>query len=89
MDRVEKGDFKLIATIARGIWLRRNAVVFGRKFLRPNQPVKNEKEAIEDFYAIEWQKNYKELLCPDIGTSRWLVPPSQVYKINWNAALDK
>jgi hypothetical protein len=37
-----------MATVARKIWLHRNAVVFGGDLLDSTQLVKNEEEVVED-----------------------------------------
>lgn len=46
LEKLEHEKFEFLATLARGIWLRRNGVVFGGKFLRPQLVVQNAMEVV-------------------------------------------
>lgn len=63
--------------------------LFGGEFLHPNQLVKRAKEVVEDFNVAEQNNNNTEQQQQGTNISRWLAPPCDVYKINWDAAIDK
>jgi hypothetical protein len=54
---LEMEEFKLLATVARRIWLRCNFVIFGGEFQNPVSLVQNTKEAWEDFYVADLRRN--------------------------------
>jgi hypothetical protein len=87
--KMEKEDIEFLATVARRIWLRRNSFVFGGDFLPPNCLIKNATEAWEEFYAAEQKVPTAEVHSPVCPVPTWKAPPWGVFKINWDAAIDK
>lgn len=53
LNKLEKEDFELLATVAQRKWLHRNAVVFGGDLINPTQLVKNAKEVATEFCAAK------------------------------------
>jgi hypothetical protein len=60
LENLEKEEFVLVLTMARGIWLRQNTMVFGREFQHSNHIVNYAGEAMEEFHEVNQQNNNKE-----------------------------
>ena len=87
-DRCDQADFNLFVGIGRRIWLRRNEVIHGGNFLRPNliiQQANQMGELVHMFMAKQRD------LAPSMGvatTIGWIAPPQNNMKINWDAGID-
>jgi hypothetical protein len=53
MTKLKMRTFLLVACVARRIWLRRNTVVFGGKFLSPAQIVQSTLSSLEAFHHAQ------------------------------------
>lgn len=60
LNKLKKEDVELLATVARRIWLHRNAVVFGGDLINPAQLVKNAKEVAAEFCSTKHKEKKKK-----------------------------
>jgi ribonuclease HI len=89
LHKLDQEDFELLATVARRIWLRRNSVVFGGVLQNPNCLVTSAMEACTAFYGANMKGDNQEVSLHNPIVPHWKAPPVGVYKINWDAAIDK
>lgn len=93
IQRYSKEILELLVVVARGIWFRRNKLVFERAFSHPDDVFSA---------AINFIREYKKRLVKDkplvqsemnLGVSRdiatWSPPPYGFIKINWDTAINK
>jgi ribonuclease HI len=87
MERVDADQMHLFVTVARQLWLRRNAVVFGGAMVAPSDLVRR---AREQFEAV---CDAVVTPIPAIVASSlltvWQPPPVGHVKINWDASISK
>jgi hypothetical protein len=93
VERCTKEELKLMATIARRIWLRRNAWLFERRFDHPNTVYNEASRSLLDFKRCNIKEQESSL--PEgreEARSRqqtcWIPPLDGVIKVNWDAALN-
>lgn len=79
-------EFVEAMTLARLIWLRRNAFIFRDEFVSPGSLVLAAKEALETFSLVHKQESIEA--SPGISLEVWHKPPVGWMKLNWDAALD-
>jgi hypothetical protein len=88
----ESKEIEIFVVTARRLWLRRNAVLHGEKFLDPNQLVREALESLEAFqYHNGVQKDENqgtEVAVTEPSVNRWLPPKADFVKINWDAAVE-
>jgi hypothetical protein len=80
-----------MATVARRIWLCRNAVVFNLVEISNTQHnmLKMRRKLWRISMRQNIRKNNKEVRKLDTIVPKWVFPPCGVYKINWDAPIDK
>jgi hypothetical protein len=74
--------------IARKLWMRRNQVVFGGDFMPPNQLLRDTELALEEFKVANSTSTLRMTNSSHIEEERWVPPPKNIIKINWDASLD-
>jgi hypothetical protein len=82
--RCERDEFALFVGIARKVWFRRNAVIRGGVFHRPNNLVREELESFEEYKKVNLKAI--KLLNETKGgiQTKWQAPPTGIYKVNWD-----
>ncbi|XP_042958135.1 uncharacterized protein LOC122293694 [Carya illinoinensis] len=76
-----------VAVVAWKIWRRRNDLVFNQTFSSPQLIVRQANQKIEDLNALFSQQTTNPTNIPQ--SIQWSAPPVNVYKINWDSAVDK
>ncbi|XP_042958097.1 uncharacterized protein LOC122293634 [Carya illinoinensis] len=76
-----------VAVMAWKIWRRRNDLVFNQTFSSPQLIVRQAYQKIDDLNALLSQQTINPTIIPQ--TIQWTAPPLDVYKINWDSAVDK
>lgn len=88
LEKLEEEDLLFVLSLARQIWFRRNALVFGGKLSSPAQVVQCTKDSLMEFQLAQLES-------PGNGSSRkqpnqkWRKPQAGVLKFNWDAALNR
>ncbi|KAF5471734.1 hypothetical protein F2P56_008507 [Juglans regia] len=77
---------ELFAMTVRGIWQRRNKLVFEGSFLHPTLLPQNASQQLADFKAVQLAPNSTTRIHPNHVVT-WNPPPVGIIKINWDAAL--
>lgn len=72
---------ELVAVVARSIWLRGNALVFGRKVSPPNLIISKALESLEAFLNAN-SRPYIETAVDNTRATRWQAPLEGFVKIN-------
>jgi ribonuclease HI len=91
VERLTDEELRLVGTVARQIWFRRNKVVFKGEFKDPRELVQAARTQIDQHDKAMDKRN---MVHPIEGQTsnrafvRWKNPPLGVLKINWDAALD-
>jgi hypothetical protein len=86
--KCSKEEVELFTVTARKIWLRRNTVVFGGMFSHPTQLLKEAKAVLEDFKRMNTSSSLPSVENHPPGEEKWVPPPLNLVKINWDAAVD-
>ncbi|GLT71410.1 hypothetical protein SLA2020_434310 [Shorea laevis] len=90
MSLPDDADLEVVLFIARRLWLRRNAVIFGDSITHPFQFVKQCHAAFEEFRlatAVSDSIPSSESL-PPLSIPLWQKPAPGTLKTNWDAAVD-
>jgi len=84
---LEGEDLLFALIVTRSLWLRRNAVVFGREFTAPASLVVEAQVMMRDFLkaTVIKGKLYGLKTSPVV---KWVPPPCGFVKIKWDTALD-
>ena len=77
---------QLFVTIARLLWLRKNAFVFEGRLSAPVEVIRLAKDHIATFENINVARGKRQLVREPI--SNWQKPLVGFHKLNWNASLD-
>jgi hypothetical protein len=88
MGRCNAEEAELCAVVAKGIWTRRNGVVFGEDFVNPDALIRGATNNLQQFRLT---KEYKELASNpemEMENEKWKNPPAGMYKENWDIAID-
>jgi ribonuclease HI len=85
-ERLEGEELVEAVTIARLLWLRRNACVFGREVSAPNQVVQSA-QAMMASYKVAIAGESRLSKTSDGIVKRWMAPEQGLFKLNWDAAL--
>jgi hypothetical protein len=88
MERCEVKEVQLAVLVARQIWHRRNAVIFGGKFSSPKSIVQAAKAQLEFFCSIEMKSATSSSYPRGLEDVCWKAPSGGVLKANWDAAVD-
>lgn len=87
--RLDSKDMELFAMVAQRVWFRHNRFVFEGVFIPPSCLIRGAKEALLDFKEAHdssflfSHQNLSPL------SQQWTKPPQGVYKLNWDAAVDR
>ncbi|XP_042954503.1 uncharacterized protein LOC122290886 [Carya illinoinensis] len=81
---LDEDEIELVACTLRGIWLRRNLLIFDRKFESLKRILSAAKQGRDEFIAAKLQ-NFKSK--PDRGEVKWQRPTNVLSKINWDASI--
>jgi hypothetical protein len=87
--RLDLEDMELFAMVAQRIWFRRNRFVFEGVFTPPNCLIRGAKEALQDFKKAHDSSFILSHPNPPSLSHQWSKPPQGVYKLNWDAAVDR
>ncbi|XP_042972813.1 uncharacterized protein LOC122304620 [Carya illinoinensis] len=89
-ESLQKNRVEEIVMILRGLWSRRNKLVFESKFESPSRVVTNAISSLKCFQAS--QAEMKQLKVPNTNRrmdTKWKPPDVGVSKLNFDAAIDK
>ncbi|KAF5468409.1 hypothetical protein F2P56_012561 [Juglans regia] len=80
-------DLTKLALTAKEIWFRRNKLIFESRFESPQQVLYRVSNCMRDLEELtrNQQKHFNQHQPP----AKWCKPPTNFYKINWDAAIDK
>ncbi|XP_059429220.1 uncharacterized protein LOC132163035 [Corylus avellana] len=81
-------ELQFFVTVARQIWLRRNAFVFGRPLLAPAEVIRRAKEQISAFEKTEAGRCKPQVPLRNHAAHTWQKPPEGFVKLNWDASID-
>jgi len=84
-DRLSEEDLNEAVTVARLIWLRRNASAFGRELVDPAQVVTLARETMEKLKSMASQSSRHNQQAE--STKQWKPPAMGSLKMNWDAAI--
>jgi hypothetical protein len=87
--RCDLAELEILAVVARKIWFRRNSVVHGGDFIHPTHVFRDAINSLEDFQKANTQDIVLRSPLQDDIPTLWRKPPPGIYKINWDAAVDK
>ncbi|XP_042939394.1 uncharacterized protein LOC122274419 [Carya illinoinensis] len=79
-------SLELFSVTAKGIWQRRNRMLFENAFTYPSQVARQAVDLLESFKAAQAQPKNRTQHSQDLF-SIWMPPPMNTIKINWDAAL--
>jgi hypothetical protein len=79
----------LFARIARGMWLRRNEVVHGGKFLHPTLLVQKAVHVAEEFAEMAPSGKQNTGDRKQAGGQKWSAPSPGWVKLNWDASIER
>jgi hypothetical protein len=80
-----KEDIKLMAVVARMLWIRRNALVYGKKVSPSSSVIGCASESSEAFQLANSQKD-RPIERVNTKNVQWEAPKNDFVKINWDAA---
>ncbi|KAF5447221.1 hypothetical protein F2P56_032789 [Juglans regia] len=83
---IDQTLMELFSMTARGIWLRRNNMVFENSFMQPMQVARQAAIHLTDFKAVQFGSK-REIEQSQDHLSVWVPPPVNFNKINWDATL--
>jgi hypothetical protein len=87
----DKEKVELLLVVARNIWLRRNSLLFEECFLPPRRIWEEFISFLEDYrLCIQGEENDARAssdVVPSIPEV-WCPPPTNYFKINWDASVD-
>ncbi|KAF5462864.1 hypothetical protein F2P56_018834 [Juglans regia] len=76
-----------LALIAKELWYRRNKFIFESRFTSPQQVLKLVSTSISNLDELE--RHQLKITPKSQSLAKWCKPPTNSYKINWDAAIDK
>jgi hypothetical protein len=88
MERCDVSDLELMVVVAWKIF-RRNRVVHGGEFIPPQQLLREANMLIDDFRRVTTTDLATRSAIHTASLLTWLAPPTSIYKVNWDAAIDK
>jgi hypothetical protein len=86
--KLSKEELVEALNIAQPIWMRRNNYIFNNQFSPPTMVTLQAKEMIEGFRSANVQARRLEVVDNHVEL-KWLKPPLDWLKCNWDAAVDK
>lgn len=87
MISLDEDDLCFVSCLARRIWMRRNAIVFGGHLPPPALLVQCTISSLAEYTQASSALKMKLPCHPSL--SRWHKPPVGIIKVNWDAALDQ
>jgi hypothetical protein len=89
MERCDLFKIELIVVVAQKIWFHIYGVVYGEAFIHPQQVFREASLFLYEF----WRTAAKDLAAtssiPTESSLLWQSPPTGMYKVNWDAAVDQ
>lgn len=89
MDKVGKAEMRLIASVMRGIWQRRNELIFEGVFKSPSQVIRIAKEGIDEFLLAQVKSIDRVGNNAELRNQVWKKPRESYVKANWDASLNQ
>ncbi|XP_042942878.1 uncharacterized protein LOC122277061 [Carya illinoinensis] len=87
--KLTEPDLEMIAATMRMLWLRRNELVFDKKFRSPRSVIRDSKESLQEYQAAnQMLKRGNNLAMAVRQGQHWEVPREDFVKTNWDAAVD-
>ncbi|XP_042939545.1 uncharacterized protein LOC122274584 [Carya illinoinensis] len=80
---LEEEEIELVACTLRGIWLRRNALIFEKKFNNPRRVLSIAKQGRDEFTTVKVQTLRSS---SDRREAMWQRPTNMVSKVKWDIA---
>ncbi|KAF5460015.1 hypothetical protein F2P56_019915 [Juglans regia] len=74
------------STVSRLIWNRRNKFIFQQVFLHPNEVIRQASEALIEMETCRITRSTQP---KEDQKERWSPPPEGLFKMNWDASVDK
>lgn len=74
--------------VAKRVWMRRNQFIFKQEFKCPNSVALAAKDTLDELRLISTATSNQTSLNQALTTT-WSPPPTNFYKLNWDAAVDK
>ena len=74
--------------IAKGIWTRRNGVIFGEDFVHPNAIVSGATNSLKQFKLTKEFRDLEIIPVEIIDNEKWSSPPIGMYKVNWDIVIE-
>lgn len=81
-------DIELFAVIVYHVWKRMNLFVFEEKFEDPSKLVQTAQQLVSYFKSAN-ERNYAVVELERPHVSNWTPLPLNVFKVNWDAAVDR
>lgn len=88
IDKCKEDELEFFATLVRGLWFRRNKVVYGGEFTPPNILIQEVAKAHQDFSMANKKDGIAKSFQRSFELLHWHPPQEDIYKVNWDAALD-
>ncbi|KAF5447347.1 hypothetical protein F2P56_032905 [Juglans regia] len=89
LDSTDQQDLvEELAMVAKRIWMRRNEFVFKQEFKSPNSLAKLVISDLRDMRNMQMKNSTRDQRLHNQNVN-WSPPPLHVWKINWDAAVDK
>jgi ribonuclease HI len=88
MGRCNTEETELCAVIAKGIWTRQNGVVFGEDLIHPDVLIREASNSLQQFRLTKEYKDLESNLERRMENEKWKSPPTGMYKVNWDIAID-
>lgn len=87
MEKLNKLELSEAAFIFKYIWFRRNAYVYHKGFNHPNLILHQAKDDFSAYITVNSRLLYSSNSTQAVqATTRWLKPPIDMVKVNWDAA---
>jgi ribonuclease HI len=87
-ERCDENEFQIFVGIARRLWLRRNEVVHGGRFVHPNVVVQQTITAVRNYQEIVAKGQQHGVINSLDSSGKWQAPPPGWVKANWDASVD-
>ncbi|XP_042952202.1 uncharacterized protein LOC122289284 [Carya illinoinensis] len=87
--KLTEPKLELIAATMRMLWMRRNELVFDKKFRSPMSAIRATKESLQEYQAANQMLKRGNSLAKAVRQGQhWELPKEKFVKTNWDAAVD-